>query len=69
VRGCESLRRGAGVLSMVLVVVLMGLGRDGLRRFLGGEAASRSGCLVAWSMAVIVIVCAFRGGVLLCFAG
>jgi hypothetical protein len=47
----------------------MGLGRDGLRRFLGGEAASRSGFLVAWSMAVIVIVCAFRGGVLLCFAG
>jgi hypothetical protein len=58
------------VLWMVLVVVLqIGLGRDGLRRFLGGEAASRSGFLVAWSMAVIVIVCAFRGGVLLCFAG
>jgi hypothetical protein len=54
---------------MVLVVGLMGLGRDGLRRFLGGEAASRSGFLVAWSMAVIVIVCAFRDGVLLCFAG
>jgi hypothetical protein len=39
------------------------------RRVLGGEVASSSGFLVSWSMAVIVIVCAFRGGVLLCFAG
>jgi hypothetical protein len=39
------------------------------RRVLGGEVASSSGFLVAWSMAFIVVVCASGGGVLLCFAG
>jgi hypothetical protein len=32
------------------------------RRVLGGEVASSSGFLVAWSMAFIVVVCVSGGG-------